>query len=126
MFQVKAKVEVQAGLKAEMCSLYLESAEEPLGEHTTVSMWGMPTKLIAVRLQKVVIAEATGVAAHELTDEQLQSSCSSPEGKDIVVLRGCERVHKMNCLEMIEQMQVLDISGCTNMDAATVPIGRLK
>ena len=32
IFQVKAKVEVQAGLKAEMCSLYLESAEEPLGD----------------------------------------------------------------------------------------------
>ena len=126
MFQVKAKVEVQAGLTAEMCSLYLESAEEPLGEHTTVSMWGMPTKLIAVTLQKVVIADAAGVAALELTDEQLRSACSSPEGKDIVVLGGCEQVRKMNCLEMIEQMQVLDISGCTNMDAATVPIGRLK
>ena len=126
MFQVKAKVEVQAGLKAEICSLYLESAEEPLGEHTTVSMWGMPTKLIAVTLHKVVVAEAAGVAAGELTDEQLGSACSSPDGKDIVILRGCEQVHKMNCLIQMEQMQVLDISGCIGMDAATVPIAGLK
>ena len=119
-------MEVQAGLKAEMCSLYLESAEEPLGEHTTFSMWGMPTKLIAVALQTVVIAEAAGVAASELTDEQLMRACSSPEGKDVVILRGCSQVQNMTCLIQLQQMQVLDISGCKRMKADTVPIAGLK
>ena len=119
-------MEVQAGLKAEMCSLYLESAEEPLGENTTFSMWGMPTKLIAVALQTVVIAEAAGVAASELTDEQLTRACSSPEGKDVVILRGCTQVGNMASLIQLQQMQVLDISGCKQMKAGTVPIAGLK
>ena len=86
----------------------------------------MPTELYAIVLQRVVIADAAGVPASELTDRQLESACSSPDGKDIVILRGCEQVHKMNCLIQMEQMQVLDISGCIGMDAATVPIAGLK
>ena len=104
----------------------MPSAEKPLGESQTVGACSMPTELYAIVLQRVVIADAAGVPASELTDRQLESACSSPDGKDIVVLRGCERVHKMNCLIKMEQMQVLDISGCIGMDAATVPIAGLK
>ena len=85
----------------------------------------MPTELYAIVLQRVVIADAAGVPASELTDRQLESACS-PDGTDIVILRGCEQVHKMSCLIQMEQMQVLDISGCIGMDAATVPIAGLK
>ena len=123
--QLKAKVEIEAGLKTETFSLYLPSAEKPLGESQTVSACGMPTELYAIVLQRVVIADAAGVPASELTDGQLESACS-PDGTDIVILRGCEQVHKMSCLIQMEQMQVLDISGCIRMDAATVPIAGLK
>ena len=123
--QLKAKVEIEAGLKAEIFSLYLPSAT-PLGESQTVGACGMPTELYAIVLQRFVIADAAGVPASELTDGQLESACSSADGQDIVILRGCEQVHKMNCLIQMEQMQVLDISGCIGMDAATVPIAELK
>ena len=126
MSQLKAKVETEAGIKTETISLYLPSAQKPLGESQTVSACGMPTELYAIVLQKVVIADVAGVPASELTDGQLKSACSSPEGKDIVILRGCEEVRKMDCLVQMQQMQVLDISGCIQMDAATVPIARLK
>ena len=131
MLQLKAKVEVQAGLKAETFSLYLPCTEEPLGESQTVghhAAEGMPTELYAIMLQKVVIADAVGVSASALTDEQLEKACSTPEVQagDIIVLTGCQQLCKMGCLVRLEAAQVLDISGCTGMDAATVPIAGLK
>ena len=128
MLQLKAKVEIEAGLKAETFSLYLPSQEEPLGESQTVSTCGMPSELYAIMLQKVVIADAAGVPASALTDEQLEKACSTPEVQagDIIVLTGCQQLCKMGCLVRLEAAQVLDISGCTGMDAATVPIAELK
>ena len=128
VLQLKAKVEIQAGLKAETFSLYLPSTEEPLGENQTVSTCGYPTELYAIMLQKIVIADAAGVPASELTDDQLEKACSSPEAQagDIVVLAKCQQLCKFGCLVWLEATQVLDISGCTGMDAATVPIAGLK
>ena len=128
MLQLKAKVEIEAGLKAETFSLYLPSQEEPLGESQTVSACGMPSELYAIMLQKVVIADAAGVPASALTDEQLEKACSSPEAQagDIIVLTGCCQVHNFSCLVWLKSTQTLDISGCIRMKAATVPIAGLK
>ena len=128
MLQLKAKVEIEAGLKAETFLLYLPSKEEPLGESQTVSACGMPSELYAVMLQKVVIADAAGVPASALTDEQLEKACSSPEAQagDIIVLAGCPQIRNLSCLVRLESAHTLDISGCTGMKAATVPIARLK
>ena len=79
--QLKAKVGIEAGLKAETFSLYLPSQEEPLGESQTVSACGMPSELYAIMLQRVIIADAAGVPASALTDEQLEKACSSPEAQ---------------------------------------------
>ena len=126
--QLKAKIETEGGDKAEAVALYLPSTEEPLGESTTVSACGMPSELYAVVLQKVIIADAAGVPASVLTDEQLQTACSSPEAQagDVIVLAGCQQLCKMDCLVLLEATQVLDISCCNGMDAATVPIAGLK
>ena len=128
MLQLKAKVEIEAGLKVETFLLYLPSKEEPLGESQTVSACGMPSELYAVMLQKVVIADAAGVPASALTEEQLAKACSSPEAQagDIIVLAGCRQIRNLSCLVRLESTHTLDISGCTRMDAATVPIARLK
>ena len=128
MLQLKAKVEIEAGLKAETFSLYLPSNEEPLGESQTVGACGMPSELYAVVLHKVVIADAAGVPASELTDDQLKKACASPEVQagDVIVLAGCLQLRNMSCLVWLESVQVLDISGCAGMDAATVPIAGLK
>ena len=128
MLQLKAKVEIEAGLKAETFSLYLPSQEEPLGESQTVSACGMPSELYAIMLQKVFIADAAGVPASALTDEQLEKACSSPEAQagDIIVLAGCPQVRNLSCLVWLESTHALDISGCTGMAAATVPIAGLK
>ena len=128
MLQLKAKVEIEAGLKAETFLLYLPSKEEPLGESQTVSACGMPSEMYAVMLQKVVIADAAGVPASALTDEQLEKACSSPEAQagDIIVLAGCSQVRNLSCLVCLESTHMLDISGCTGMEAATVPIAGLK
>ena len=128
VLQLKAKVEIEAGLRAETFSLYLPSKEEPLGESQTVSACGMPSELYAVVLQTVVIADAAGVPASALTDEQLEKACASPEaqGGDIIVLAGCKQIRNLSCLVWLESVQILDISGCTGMDASTVPIAGLK
>ena len=128
VLQLKAKVEIEAGLKAETFSLYLPSQEEPLGESQTVSACGMPSELYAIMLQKVVIADAAGVPASALTDEQLEKACSSPEAQagDIIVLAGCAQVRNLSCLVWLESTHTLDISGCIRMEAATVPIAGLK
>ena len=128
MLQLKAKVEIEAGLKAETFLLYLPSQEEPLGESQTVSACGMPSELYAVMLQKVVIADAAGVPASALTDEQLEKACASPQAQagDIIILKGCSQLCNLSCLVKLESTQVLDISGCEDVLAATVPIAELK
>ena len=106
----------------------LPSQEEPLGESQTVSACGMPSELYAIMLQRVVIADAAGVPASALTEEQLAKACSSPEAQagDIIVLAGCRQIRNLSCLVRLESTHTLDISGCTRMDAATVPIAGLK
>ena len=128
MLQLKAKVEIEAGLKAETFSLYLPSQEEPLGESQTVSACGMPSELYAIMLQKVVIADAAGVPASALTDEQLEKACASPQAQagDIIILKGCSQLRNLSCLVWLESTQVLDISNCEGVLAATVPIAELK
>lgn len=122
------KVECEAGLKAETFSLYMPSKEEPLGESQTVSACGMPSELYAVMLHKVVIAGAAGVRASALTDDQLEKTCkdSAAQGGDIIVLAECQNVRNFGCLIWLKNTHTLDISGCTSMDAATVPIAGLK
>ena len=126
--QLKAAAETEGGDKAETVALYLPSTEEPLGESTTVSACGMPSELYTVTLQTVVIADVVGVPAWSMTDEQLEKACSSPEAQagDIIVLAGCSQVRNLSCLVCLESTHALDISGCTGMEAATVPIAGLK
>jgi hypothetical protein len=63
-----------------------------------------------------------GISPYLLTDVQLAGACSTDEGKagDIVGLAGCAAIRDMSCLVQLEQMQELDISGCTSIDAKTV------
>ena len=63
-----------------------------------------------------------GVSPGLLTDAQLAEACSTDEGKagDIVGLAGCTAIRDLSCLVWLEQMQELDISGCTGIDATTV------
>ena len=71
-----------------------------------------------------------GLAARwlALTDEQLEKACASPEVQagGIIVLAGCKQIRNLSCLVWLESVQVLDISGCGRMEAATVPIAGLK
>ena len=128
MLQLKAAAETEGGDKAETVALYLPSTEEPLGESTTVSACGMPSELYAVTLQAVVIADAAGVSAERMTDEQLEEACASPQAQagDIIILKGCYELWNLSCLIRLESTQVLDISDCYEVDAATVPIAELK
>ena len=128
MAQLKAAVETEGGGKAEALALYLPSTEEPLGESTTVSACGMPSELYTVTLQTVVIADVVGVPAWRMTDEQLEKACASPQAQagDIIILKGCSQLCNLSCLVWLESTHALDISGCTGMEAATVPIAGLK
>jgi hypothetical protein len=120
ILQLKAKVEVEAGLKAATLSIYMPEVERPLGECATLEGCGMPPKLYALKLHKLDIAALVGVAPGELTDTQLVEACSTDEGKagDIVSLRGCTQLRDMSCLIWLEQMQELDLSGCDDIGAA--------
>ena len=62
------------------------------------------------------------VSPGELTDAQLAQACSTDEGKagDLVDLAGCAAIRDTSCLVGLEQIQELNISGCTGIDATTV------
>jgi hypothetical protein len=70
----------------------------------------------------IIEGHTVNVRPHELTDSQLTEACSSPEGQagDIIHLNGCNQIHDMSCLAKIVQMQVLTITGCDAIDAATL------
>jgi hypothetical protein len=121
ILQLKAKVEVGAGLKARTLAIYMPDIERPLGESVTLEVYGMPSKLYAVKLHEVNIAALAGVGPNELTDAQLAKACLTDEVKagDIVSLKGCGLLRDISCLVGLEQMQELDISGCCGIEAAT-------
>ena len=120
ILQLKAKVEVEAGLKARTLAIYMPDIERPLGESVTLEVCGMPSKLYALKLHKVDIAALVGVRPDELTDTQLAKACLTDEVKagDIVSLTGCGMLRDMSRLVGLEQMQELDISGCCDIEAA--------
>ena len=117
------KVEVETGLKMETFALYLLSSVKPLGANEVLAAAsGEPSELHLLVLQKVELAAVAGVAdAAQLTNEQLAQACSSPEAQgEIIALNGCSQISDMSCLAQLEQMQVLDITGCSSMDGSTL------
>ena len=116
------KVEVATGLKMETFTLNLLSSEKPLGANEVLAAAsGKPSELYLVVLQKVELAAVIGVPAAQLTDEQLAQACSSPEAQgEIIALNGCSQIRNMRCLAWLEQMQVLDVTGCSSMDVTTL------
>ena len=118
ILQLKAKVEVEAGLEARTLAIYMPEIERPLGESVTLEICGMPSKLYALKLHKVDIAALVG-ARTNLTDAQLAKACLTDEVKagDIVSLKGCGMLRDMSCLVGLEQMQELDISGCCDIES---------
>ena len=116
------KVEVATGLKMETFTLNLLSSEKPLGANEVLAAAsGKPSELYLVVLQKVELAAVIGVPAAQLTDEQLAQACSSPEAQgEIIALNGCSQISDMSCLAQLEQMQALDITGCSSMDVSTL------
>jgi hypothetical protein len=120
---LKDKVEKQTGIEATTLALILPDSGRPLGESETLESCGFPSDLCAVVLHKVNIADdVVHVSPDKLTDAQLTEACSSPEGQagDIICLNGCKQIHDMSCLAKIVQMQVLTITGCNTIDAATL------
>ena len=120
--QLKAKVEVESGLKAAALAIYLPEVAQPLGQNVTLADCGLPSILIALTLHKIIIADMLHVSPGELTDAQLAQACSTDEGKagDLVDLAGCAAIQDTSCLVGLEQMQELNISGCTGIDATSV------
>ena len=116
------KVEVATGLKMETFALYLLSSEKPLGANEVLAAAsGEPSELHLLVLQKVELAAVAGVPAAQLTDEQLAQACSSPEAQgEIIALNGCSQISDMSCLAQLEQMQALDVTGCSSMDVSTL------
>jgi hypothetical protein len=120
--QLKVKVEVESGLKAAALAIYLPEVAQPLGQNVTLADCGLPSVLITLTLHKITIADMLDVSPGQLTDAQLAQACSTDEGKagDLVDLAGCATIREMSCLVGLEQMQELNISGCTGIDATTV------
>ena len=115
------KVEVATGLKMETFTLYLLSSEKPLGANEVLAASSEPSELHLLVLQKVELAAVAGVPAAQLTNEQLAQACSSPEAQgEIIALNGCSQISDMSCLAQLEQMQVLDATGCSSMDGTTL------
>jgi hypothetical protein len=120
--QLKAKVEVEAGIKAAALFIYHPEVNRPLAESITLAECGLPSKLYMFTLHKAIIADMIGVHPHKLSDKKLDEACSTTDGKagDIVSLAGCTSLCDMRCLVWLEQMQELDISECKSVDATTV------
>jgi hypothetical protein len=100
----------------------LPEVTQPLGQNITLAGCGLPSILYTLILHKIAIADMLGVSPDLLTDAQLAEACSTDEGKagDIVGLAGCAAIRDVSCLVRLEQMQELDISGCTGIDATMV------
>ena len=117
-------------MKMETFTLNLLSSEKPLGANEVLAAAsGKPSELYLVVLQKVELAAVIGVPAAQLTDEQLAQACSSPEAQgEIIALNGCSQISDMSCLAQLEQMQALDVTGCSSMDVSTLAsaVKRLK
>jgi hypothetical protein len=120
--QLKAKVEVEGGLKSAALAIYLPEVAQPLGQNATLADCGLPSMLIALTLHKIVIADMLRVSPGQLTDAQLSQACSTDESKagDLVDLAGCAALRDTSCLVGLQQMQELNISGCTGIDATAV------
>jgi hypothetical protein len=121
--QIKAKVEAEAGFAPEMMSLLSPTCDRPLGKNETLGSCGLPSELFAVILHKVNIAsDIAGVAPRLLIDGQLVEACATAEGKagDVIDVIGCTQLRDLTCLLSLENMQVLDVSGCTNIDATAL------
>ena len=115
------KVGVATGKKTEVMALCLLSQETMLGANETLSEKGMPSELYVFMRQVSNLPSIAGVAPAQFTDQQLVESCSSPEAQgEIIVLNSCSKICNMSCLAQLEQMQVLDISGCSSMDGTTL------
>jgi hypothetical protein len=121
--QLKAKVEVESGLKAAALAINLPEVAQPLGQNVTLADCGLPSVLIALTLHKIAIANMLGVSPGQLTGAQLAQACSTDKGKagDLVDLTGCAAIREMSCLVRLQQMQELNTSGCTGIDATAVP-----
>jgi hypothetical protein len=119
-------VEVEAGLKAAALAIYLPEVTRPLGQNNTLADCGLPSILYTPTLHNLAIADVLGVSPDLLTDVQLAEVCSNDEGKagGIVVLAGCAAIRDLRRLVWLEQMQELDITGCTGIDATTVAGGQ--
>jgi hypothetical protein len=115
-------VQVEGGLKAATLAIYLPEVAQPLGQNVTLADCGLPSVLIALTLHKITIADMLHVSPGELTDAQLAQACSTDEVKagDLVDLAGCAAIQDTSCLVGLEQMQELNISGCTGIDATAV------
>lgn len=121
IWQLKENIEQNAGLTAETLALYQPTTVMPLGEHESVLSCRLPAELYAVVLQKIDVAAVAGVARNKLTDAQLEALCMSAEANgDIVILQGCSRLRDLSCLALMDQMQVLDVSGCNPAVAKTL------
>ena len=119
--QLKENIEKNAGLKAETLALYQPETVMPLGEHESLLACSLPAELYAVVLQKVDIAAVAGVIPSQLTDAQLKTSCVSDKANgDIIILKNCSKLNDVSWLALIDQMQVLDVSGCNPAIALTL------
>jgi hypothetical protein len=79
LVELKAKAEVEAGLKATTLAIYPPEVDRPLAEGITLAGCGLPAKLYTLTLHKVVIADMAGVSPARLTDAQLTAACSTAE-----------------------------------------------
>jgi hypothetical protein len=103
----------------------------------------LPSELYAVVLHTVDIAVAARASPGELTDDQLAEACASSAGQgeeymmspagivtynigsylqagDIIILKDCNLLRDVSCVASLEQMQMLDVSGCRCIDANTI------
>ena len=116
-------MEVQTGWDLDSFALYLPSVQRLLGESDAYGAIGGPSELYAVQLGRVDLVSVAGVPAAELTDKQLVKACLLPASQgDVVALVGCPQLRDMSCLAKLEQMQALDVSGCANVNAASLAI----
>ena len=81
--QLKAKVEVEAGLPAATMAIYLPEVDRPLEQNATLTDYGLPSKLYALTLHKVVVSEMLGVDPSRLKDAQLAEACLTAEAREL-------------------------------------------
>ena len=119
---IKTNVEAHTGMAAD--TLQLSLPDQEVQDHQKLfGLQTFPLEIYAMPRKRVVVADGVQ-SGTQMTSIELQHFCANnPDAQtaDILVLKNCTRVVEVHqALSALEQVQELDLSGCTGIRAESL------